>query len=114
VLFDTNGRRHPEKELYATPVPRTGGEGGKTPVPRTGPPVPRTGPPVPKDSPPNNPLIGVPSSSVSIQRGDVQKHALPNPKKIPAAERAEDRRDRLETSKARQLEELKRRQAVTA
>lgn len=104
VLFDISGKRHAEADLYP-PALKTG-VARTPPALKTSPPVLKTGAPVLKDTLLNNPLIGDPSLSVSIRK-DVQKHARPKTKRIPAASESESqRRDRIEQERTRQLAAL--------
>lgn len=86
VLFGFDGKRMPEKDLYATPVKTTGVKKGPL-SPATAPPVTMTPPPVNISSPPNNPLMGV-----SVSYPDIIRKSVKNarPKKIPREEAAPD------------------------
>lgn len=104
VLFDFSGKRRPELELY--PPAKPAGVGRTPPAARAGPPAGFAGPPAGNSTLLENPLIGDPSLSVPIRK-DVQKHARPKIKKMPAASESESqRRDRIETERQRQLAAL--------
>lgn len=68
VLFDRNGTRRPESELWPTPA-NPAGVSKTAPAKVAAPPANGAGPPAGNGNLLNNPLIGNPSSSVSIQRG---------------------------------------------
>lgn len=106
VLFDFTGRRRPEVELY--PPAERAGVGKRPPAPAAAAPAPAAAPPAGKRTPPD-PLIGDPSSSVSVRKSD-QKIAMPRPKKIPpAAESERERIERIEEAKRRTAEAMRAR-----